>query len=373
MQRRDFLLGTACTSLLAPLVEFGEDGSRALTQETTRPSPILDQVLAPATKRYPRNTEGDFMVLRNGKWLVVWSQFYGGAADVAGAQIAGIESSDAGQTWSRPVVVVANEGRMNTMSASLLRMQDDDLGLVFARKHALDDLKFYLLRSRDEGKYWRDLVCITPQPGYNSGLNACVIRLRSGRLLFPSHHASEKRSGRETFVSCTHYSDDDGRTWNVSNSRVTAPRRGAMEPTVIQLTDGRLLMTIRTQLGVIYQAFSKDEGATWSKGEPMRYRPGGDVIQSPEAHRAIARIPTTGDLLLVWNNNYEPKHLHFGRRTALSTAISKDDGRTWRGVKNLEEHPHRDYQYTSIRFVADRVVLLYSENVSLKLKVVPIQ
>lgn len=52
---------------------------------------------------------------------------------------------------------------------------------------------------------------------------------------------------------------------------------------------------------------------------------------------------------------------------------SPDEGKSWHGVKNLVEHPDRNYHDTSIRFVADRVVLLYLENDSRKLKAVPAQ
>ena len=90
-------------------------------------------------------------MIRNGNWVVVWSQFSGGKADDSGAQFTGIESSNEGRSWSCPGVV-SNEARLNTMSASLLRMQDGDLGLIFAGTHAFNDLKFYLWRSPDEGK-----------------------------------------------------------------------------------------------------------------------------------------------------------------------------------------------------------------------------
>ena len=44
----------------------------------------------------------------------------------------------------------------------------------------------------------------------------------------------------------------------------------------------------------------------------------------------IERIPGTGDWLLVWNNNDGSNPEIKGKRTPLTTAISKDEG------KNLE-------------------------------------
>lgn len=78
-------------------------------------------------------------------------------------------------------------------------------------------------------------------------------------------------------------------------------------------------------------------------------------------------------MLLVWNNSLD-------RRVPLTTAISKDEGRTWEHLKNLEDDAQYTYAYTSINFVGDRALFTYytdrgvsSANWSLKFKSLPVR
>lgn len=326
-----------------------------------------------ATRSNPRNTEGDVVVLKDGRWLMVWSEFYGGSEDDARARIAGMLGTKNGRKWSEPFEVQPNVGKQNVMSASLLRLRSGALALFFGIKNSPTDLKFFMRISHDEAKSWGEPVCVTPVEGYHCLNNARVVQLSSGRLIAPVASSPEVWSAREHFTSSVFYSDDGGRTWRPSRKVADAPKRGAMEPGVVELRDGRLLMIIRTQLGCIYRAFSDDGGETWSAPEPMRYRPDGDPIKAPEAPATIARIAQTGDLLLVWNHNFVSGADHGGRRTPLTVAISRDEGETWTHIKDLETNPQHAYHYTAVRFVGEDVVLLYSEDLSLKLRIVPVK
>ena len=82
-------------------------------------------------------------------------------------------------------------------------------------------------------------------------------------------------------------------------------------------------------------------------------------MKAPEAPATIRRIPATGDLLLVWNNTYDPKAGHGGKRTPLTAAVSSDEGKTWKHVRDLETDADRTFAYTSVAFVRDRVLLTY--------------
>jgi hypothetical protein len=79
-------------------------------------------------------------------------------------------------------------------------------------------------------------------------------------------------------------------------------------------------------------------------------------IKSPLSPASIERIPSTGDLLLVWNNNYKPGR-DGGKRTPYNLAISKDEGKTWIKTKSIESDPSGWYCYTAIDFVDDYVLL----------------
>jgi hypothetical protein len=79
----------------------------------------------------PRNSEGDFITLNDGKILFVYSHFTGGTGDNAKAHLAGRYSSDNGDTWTQEdTTILPNEGRMNTMSVSLLRLKNGDIAAL---------------------------------------------------------------------------------------------------------------------------------------------------------------------------------------------------------------------------------------------------
>ena len=76
----------------------------------------------------------------------------------------------------------------------------------------------------------------------------------------------------------------------------------AQEPCVVLLPDGRLLVAMRTMAGAIWYSVSDDDGATWRKPEPLRYRDDGDPIPQPLAPAPIYPL-ADGRFLLVFHNN----------------------------------------------------------------------
>jgi hypothetical protein len=50
----------------------------------------------------------------------------------------------------------------------------------------------------------------------------------------------------------------------------------------------------------------------------------------------VARIPSTGDLVVIWNQVSAEEILHGLKRSRLSVAISRDRGVTWEKHKTLE-------------------------------------
>jgi sialidase-1 len=181
--------------------------------------------------------------------------------------------------------------------------------------------------------------------------NDRVTVLSSGRLVCPISWAADTSRGDHYTAYCC-FSDDQGKTWKAGKDRVDQPKRGAMEPEVVELNDGRLLMILRTQLGHIAATYSRDGGDTWSQPAPWG-------VKAPEAPATLRRIPATGDLLLVWNNTYMAGTDHGGQRTPLTAAVSADEGKTWKHVRNLEDRTDQTYAYTSLIFHQDRALLTY--------------
>ena len=166
--------------------------------------------------------------------------------------------------------------------------------------------------------------------------------------------------GTECYHSAVAWSDDDGRTWK----RVPiAPVKGVprlhpgdkrphwyndgCEPTVVELKDGTLWMGVRTSGE--HHAFytSKDGGETWSEGKEH------PAFWAANTMPYLFRL-SDGRLLFIWNNTAmlptrdvsEYPELGAGERSgqwetvftnrdALHAAISDDDGRTWRGFREI--------------------------------------
>jgi len=312
--------------------------------------------LLPPGPGNPRNSEGDFIQLKDGRLLFVYTRFTGGGADHAAAYLASRTSSDGGRTWTKDdAVVVPQEGKQNVMSVSLLRLHSGEIALFYLRKNAIDDCRPYLRLSTDEAKTWSEPTLCVPPGGYYVLNNDRVVQLKGGRLVAPVARHTEpggKFSGHGV-VSCF-LSDDKGSTWRQSRSQLTGktPKGHVVlqEPGVVELKDGRLLMFMRTNAGCQYRSFSKDGGESWSPAEPSN-------IISPVSPASIERIPTTGELLLVWNDHRDVEPACRGKRTPFTAAISRDEGETWEKVRTLEDDPGGWYCYTAVEFVGDRVVL----------------
>lgn len=329
-------------------------------------SPITPLVLAP-TADNPRNSEGDFIRLTDGRLLFIYTHFTGGTSDHAQAYLASRESNDEGKTWSdESVKVIDREGGMNVMSVSLLRLQGEGdkpgpIGLFYLVKNSTEDCRPVMRISTDETKTWSEPRPIIPEveSGYYVMNNDRALQLESGRLVLPvAEHFGpnlSKWSGAARILCYT--SDDGGKTWQRSaEAAQPEPINGravtCQEPGVVSLADGRLMIFSRTSGGSQFLAYSQDEGNTWSQLMPSN-------IVSPLSPATIERIPGTEDLLLVWNNHDNISPALKGRRTPLTIAISSDSGQTWKNVKTIEDNANGWYCYIALDFVDDHVILGY--------------
>lgn len=302
----------------------------------------------------PRNSEGDFITLKDGKILFIYSHFSGASgSDFGNAYLASRYSTDKGKTWTaEDELVVRQEGDMNVMSVSLLRLQNGNIALFYARKNSEEDCIPLMRISTDEAKTWSDPVtCITDRPGYYVLNNNRIIQLKNGRLLMPvALHKTIGGKWQNRATVYTYYSDDNGRTWTCSAAVPNNTEIITQEPGLIELKDGTIMMFIRTDSGVQQLSYSKDKGETWSHIGPSN-------IKSPLSPASIQRIPSTGDLLLVWNNNDGSNPALKGKRTPFNLAISRDEGKTWEHTKTIEEHPDGWYCYTAMEFIGNQVLL----------------
>lgn len=212
----------------------------------------------------------------------------------------------------------------------------------------------------------------------------------------------------DCYRAVTMYSDDDGRAWKRVN---VPPVKGVerlspgdkrphwyndgCEPTVAELKDGSLLLAVRTSGPHAAFFRSTDGGESWGEGAP-----------NPSFWQANT-MPylftlSDGRLLFIWNNTQmlptrdvgETPELGGGERSgaweavftnrdALHAAISDDDGKTWKGFREIalneirnapdfrelgnDEAQEKDksvHQSQAIELPGGKVLLAYGQNVA---------
>ena len=241
------------TLVLGLLVMISATG--LLTGSSQAEGASVQKVLRlPPREGNPRNSEGDFVQLRDGRLLFIYTHFTKGAGDHANAFLAGRYSDNGGQTWTqKDVTIIPNEAKQNVMSVSLLRLRDGRIALFYMRKNSLLDCRPVVRFSTDEAKTWSDATDIIPksQIGYYVLNNDRAVQLKSGRLIIPvSRHATPhgrwtKASSYGTIMS--YCSDDGGHTWrrsktqrNGSPPKETKGKRIMLqEPGIVELKDGQ--------------------------------------------------------------------------------------------------------------------------------------
>ena len=333
-------------------------------QATASPAPEIGRTvltLMPGESN-PRNSEGDFVQLKDGRLMFVYTKFVGGSSDHDAAELVSRFSDDGGETWSgTDASVVANEAGWNVMSVSLLRLADGRIALFYLRKHSLADCRPVVRFSSDEAASWGEATEIISDQeiGYYILNNDRVVQLASGRLVAPValHNRPDwDQPDWRGEITC-YLSDDGGESWRRCRTMqkghdVEGRRIMAQEPGVVMLRDGRLLLWVRTDAGEQYRAYSSDSGETWTELEPMG-------IASPRSPASIERVPSTGNLLLVWNDHSSVPLADRKARTPLSVAISKDEGESWLPARVMHADPEGWYCYTAIEFIDDQILLGY--------------
>jgi len=157
--------------------------------------------------------------------------------------------------------------------------------------------------------------------------------LKNGRWLISAY---DKMPGvkPDDFLFHTKFviSDDGGSSFYETKGLVENAD-GFCEPMTVQLRDGTLWCLIRTLSGYLDEAFSHDNGETWSEIRRTD-------IPNPSTRFFIGRLKS-GELLLVNTPNSQ-----LGNRMGLVASISEDEGKSWK--YNLEIDDRRSTTYPDV-------------------------
>lgn len=339
----------------------------------------------PTGEGNPRNGEGTFTRLSDGRILFAYTHYYGDDwHDHAIARIEGCYSSDEGETWSESVALLEKDDEaQNLMSPSLFLLSDGALGMVYLRKEVVGDQLYcnpWFRRSDDFGATWSEAVLCVDESLYYCAVNDCAC-ISGGRILIPmSRHAPHTTNGAprknarptDLLIVC---SDDNGKTWrNLSSYKDPFETTIDMaEPGVYIRENGEMWSWCRTGAGHQYQCFSRDGGKTMSGVAPNF------CFTSPDSPM---RVKKCGKYLTAVFNpipfnclSDKKEQWKSPKRSPLVCAVSTDDGDSFglngvtpingrhdKFVKNcylLEDDRSNSYCYPAIQPVEDGFLVHY--------------
>ncbi len=329
------------------------------------PQDSAARIVVPTHPQNPRNSEAAIIQRNDGALLLGWTDFYAADdADHAPARISGMISTDEGQTWGKRYTLVANDGGCNVMEVNFLRLASGDIALFYCQKNTEStDCRIMMRTSGDEGRTWGPGKQLSPSGKYTGLTNGRCIRLSTGRILL------EAWEGGDSYCCL---SDDDGETWR-DGGRVRPAGGECTEPACIELKDGRVMMLMRTEMGGQYKSVSEDGGQTWS--EPIL-----SELLGTAAPASVSRIPTTRDLLAIWNHNPGAENRDLPpsgipKRNPLTAAVSADEGDTWHRFRNLEQGNKDAWDYPAVTWIGDRAFITYAQymlDVALWFRILPV-
>lgn len=292
----------------------------------------------------PRNGESTMVRLSDGRILHAYTEYYGDDwEDHATARISAVTSSDEGETWSAPRVLIRKpEEAQNIMSPSFLRLPDGALGILYLLKTVEEDGGISCMpkfsRSEDEGETFSAPISCGMPLGYYCGINDGVLVTKAGKILMPmSYHGERydalgkmKEKKWQAGDIRIAVSDDGGETWYPHPHVFKSPYAdfvGLAEPGLFEHENGDLWMYCRTAYGHQYDSVSTDGGKTWTPvsvnvrfpapDAPMRVKRVGDLVAAVYNPTAFSCLSTAKE---AWKS---PK------RTPIVVSLSGDDGRSF--------------------------------------------
>lgn len=277
-------------------------------------------------------TAGSIIALGDGRLMLAYMPRIGEGGEHFRVAV----SDDGGRTWLDDREVERNPTPdIQHLRPLLLRQGDGTIWLFYTGWMAFTNdpetsrCDIWAVRSTDGGETWSGRRRLTE--GRYTGLLQSAIETSEGSMVIAFCYLAER--GR--FVTAALVSTDGGATWresapiDIGAEADLGPRSGynlnggALEPSVVELADGRLLMMMRTLTGFLHESISSDGGLTWTAPVRGKIDCGGT--------KYLTRLQG-GDLALVWNRaNHDATGRHgwpWGY-DSIWIALSSDDGESW--------------------------------------------
>jgi Neuraminidase (sialidase) len=247
-----------------------------------------------------------------------------------------IVAEDGKNSLNDPCVVVLNSGRILLMYQKFpygVHNYDSHTGWIQIADRGYDgprNTKTFLIHSDDDGKTWSEpreiSKSIRPSESIHIGSPGRGIQLtrgeHKGRIILPLYEMYRDGRARAGSRNSVAYSDDNGKTWNVSNN---IPHWGLTgygnEAQVVETEKGNILFIARNAEGYYRKiARSKDGGRTWDHMNLDFGLPGTPCMGS------VLRFswPENGKSHILQSS---PANRH--QRKNGTVRLSNDEGQSW--------------------------------------------
>ena len=264
--------------------------------------------------------------------------------------------------WTEPQLVADGVGIINGNEPSsepgqreacwnpvLFETPNGELQLYFKIGPNVAGWKGWRVTSKDGGKTWsrreplpdgiygpikNKPILLSVESSELSDVSSYASKAKlHNRLISPT---SDERDGWKIYFEL---SDDMGKTWRRTAFVEADPGVKAIQPTIIQLPDGRLEALCRTRSRHIGVTYSDDNGETWSKLQ---------LIDTPNNNSGIDAVTLKdGTYAMICNDWPIEPTKEKGARTPLSI-LRSTDGLHWNHWITLEDSPILQYSYPSI-------------------------
>jgi predicted neuraminidase len=194
-----------------------------------------------------------------------------------------------------------------------------------------------VLTSQDDGRTWSSPARLPA--GVLGPIKDKPVQLASGTIVSGS---STEHDGWQVHME---RSTDGGRSWSATPALNDGKTPGAIQPTILVHSNGRLQAIGRTRNDRIFTTESTDEGAHWS---PL------SLMELPNPDSGIDAVTLKdGRSLLVYNHTLKSGM----NRGTLNVAVS-NDGKTWQAALVLEDEAgnHPGFSYPAVIQSSDGLV-----------------
>jgi len=274
-----------------------------------------------------------------GQFIAAWF-----AGSHEGANDVGIWSSTyQNNKWTNPIEVAVGYDslglRLPCWNPVLFKTKNNTLILFYKVGPNPREWWGMEIHSSNGGKSWSN-----PQKlanGFLGPIKNKPIQLSDGRILCPSSVESVEGKWSVHLETTNEKLSEWKKVKMDADSGV-----GVIQPVILQHSDGKLQMLCRSQQNSIYEAWSTDNGMSWSR-----------VVKTslPNPNSGIDAVTLEDNsFLLVYNPLLQGTDWFYGRNV-LNVAIS-NDGENWKDAIQLENEKEGEFSYPAVIQASDRSI-----------------